>query len=263
MFLRCLNANFLSLNLLEGNFHYWGNLFMFGKTGLKLFAAPLMAAGMFAFSATANAQDKYQPEPNDGNFMFKVLGTVASFDPTLDARIGGVDVAGEGVDVSSAVVPTVAMTLFLNQNLAIEAICCVSQHTLTGQGSLQANGDIGSTWVVPATVTAQYHFTGLGAVKPYLGVGLAAFLFFDEQVKGPLKTAGYNNLNIDPALGLTLQAGMDIELSKGWYMTFDVKRIFIDVNPSFTGNGLNKIDGTASLNPVLVSAGLAYRFDLF
>lgn len=65
---------------------------------------------------------------------------------------------------------------------------------------------------------------------------------------------------IDPARGLTLQAGFDLSIGNGWSLNADVKKTFIDTEISWNGTG---IAADADLDPWIFSAGLGYRFNLF
>ena len=42
-------------------------------------------------------------------------------------------------------------------------------------------GRLGETTYGPMALTAHYHFTGLGRLQPYVGVGAAFMYVFDEK----------------------------------------------------------------------------------
>jgi len=78
---------------------------------------------------------------------------------------------------------------------------------------------------------------------------------FSEKGKGAL--AG-QHVNVDDALGFTLQAGLDIEVGQGWYLNADVKHTWIDHDVSINGAKAFNVD----LDPWIFSLGLGYRFNL-
>ena len=107
-------------------------------------------------------------------------------------------------------------------------------------------------------MTAQYHFTGLGRFEPYVGAGVQYINFFNTGTGD--NALGTTKVNIDPAWGLTLQAGLDFSIGNGWSLNADVKKTFIGRDISWNGTG---IGADADLDPWIFSAGLRYRFDLF
>ena len=70
----------------------------------------------------------------------------------------GTQFFGSNTKISSAVIPTIDVAYYLTTNWAIEAICCVTPHHVTGVGPLQGASVI-KTWVFPPSLMLQYHFT--------------------------------------------------------------------------------------------------------
>ena len=234
------------------------------KTAKTFLLNAAIVGGMLCFpvaSGPASAQDKYNPEP-PGNFMVHVMGSYVAPDAKAsDVVVGGAAVPTADADISSVTVPTLSLTYFLNPNFAVEAICCFTSHKITGKGGIAAAGQIADTWLLPATITAQYHFTGLGGIKPYIGAGVSAFYFFSEKAGGALANT---SVDIDPALGFALQAGADFDLGGGWYARADVKKIFIDTKATWKNpDDTVAASANAQVDPLVVSVGLGYRFNLF
>ena len=84
-------------------------------------------------------------------------------------------------------------------------------------------------------MTAQYHFTGLGRFEPYVGAGAQYINFFNTGTGD--NALGATKVNIDPAWGLTLQAGLDFSIGNGWSLNADVKKTFIGRDISWNGTG--------------------------
>ena len=114
---------------------------------------------------------------------------------------------------------------------------------------------IAETWTFPPILTLQYHFDGLGALKPYIGAGVTWIHFFKEEALGPF--AG-QSFKIDDAFGVALQAGVDVSMGGGWYLNADVKKIFLSTDARYSGGLVAQVD----LDPWIISAGVGYRFNL-
>lgn len=188
-----------------------------------------------------------------------IRALVTGVQPETDATVtaGGARIPGANADVSNEIIPATTLTYFFTDNLAVELFCCFAKLDIDGKGSIAGLGQIADTWIFPPALTAQYHFTGMGAWKPYVGVGLQYIAFFDE---GTGRNAlGATSVGIDDALGLTLQAGLDVDIGNGWYLNGDVKKTFMDTKIRWNDTGVR---AKADLDPWIFSAGLGYRFNL-
>lgn len=168
--------------------------------------------------------------------------------------IGGRIVNGD-VDISTSVVPELDITYFFTPNFAAELILGVTPHRVKGSGAL-AGVRIGDAWLLPPTLMLQYHFTGLGSVKPYIGAGINYTIFFNEKAKG-----GFTSFDLEDTFGFALQAGVDIMLNQNWGINFDVKKIFLE--PKVKVNGgvpAGGVGGKVKIDPWLIGAGVTYKF---
>ncbi len=158
------------------------------------------------------------------------------------------DSTGLGLSINNKWIPEVDISYFLSKNLAVELILTVPQsHTLT---STALGKDIGTVEHLPPTLLVQYHFDGNGGAKPYIGAGINYTRFTKTDILG-----GAATLNKD-SWGGALQVGVDIPLSKGMYLNFDLKKVYIksDVYVGTANAGDFKVD------PVLFGIGLGWRF---
>ncbi len=111
--------------------------------------------------------------------------------------------------------------------------------------------DLGQVWVLPPTVTLQYHFMpDHPIVRPYLGAGVNYTVFWKED--SPDFDMGY-----DDSFGFALQAGVDIPVNEDWFVNLDVKRLFLDTSVDI-GNGAVTAD--VDLDPWVFGAGFGTRF---
>jgi outer membrane protein len=221
-----------------------------------------LAVGM-GFAQAASAGDY------NGNFMVRLQGTyLVTQDKLKSADLNGVpikDSLGLSADVSDVVLPTATLTYFLNKNLAVELLCCFSKHNvdLTSTGAPGLSGKIASAWIFPPALTLQYHFDGLGAFKPYVGAGAQWIHYFHESTSDNKLTA--SGVNFSDSFGPIIQAGFDYQLGGGWYLNADIKKSWLSTKLTFDdalGGAGNKIHAKADLDPLVISAGIGYRFNL-
>jgi outer membrane protein len=217
-----------------------------------------VALGMVGATAPALAGD-----PN-GDFMVRVLGTVVDPDSQATVKAGGVRIPDADADVSTQFIPAATLTYFFNPAISAELFCCFSKHDIKGTRSISALGEIADTWIFPPALTLQYHFNSTGAFRPYLGVGGQYINFFDTGTGD--NVLGAQKVSIDDAVGFTIQAGLDFSMGNGWFLNADVKKTWLDTtvtwHKSKTLGGINVV-ADADIDPVIVSVGLGYRFNLF
>jgi outer membrane protein len=96
---------------------------------------------------------------------------------------------------------------------------------------------------------AQYHFNELGAIRPYIGGGLAYNITFNTTV-----VAG-SPLQIDNNFGGVLQAGMEAPVSDNMGVFVDVKKMFATAHAT-----KGALQEDIRLNPWIISAGLNFTF---
>lgn len=162
--------------------------------------------------------------------------------------------------VNNSVMPEIDFTYMWTKNIGTELILATTRHSLTGTGALAGVGRLASTWVLPPTVTVQYHFNPDGAVRPYLGAGANLTLFYATNASDALNRAiGATDVSMKSSFGFAGQAGVDIDLTKTVFLNLDVKYIDIGTRATLrTGALVNTVK--ADLNPLVVGVGLGMRF---
>jgi outer membrane protein len=108
----------------------------------------------------------------------------------------------------------------------------------------------------PPTLLLQYHFTDFGVFQPYIGAGVNYTHFFGVS----RNTALLSNVSLKDSWGVAAQLGADYVLDNHWALNVDAKWILIDPSVQATTVGGIALSGRANLNPVLISAGIVYRF---
>jgi outer membrane protein len=162
-----------------------------------------------------------------------------------------VNVGGK-IDITDVAIPEIDATYFFDPNWAVEVIAGTTHHSIHLKG---VNGldKIGSTWLLPPTVTLQYHFD-MGPLQPYLGAGVNYSLFYDKRGIPAL-----GKLKLTDQWGFALQAGFDVPLSEDgkYFLNMDVKKIFVSTHASYTGSAAT---ANVDVNPWLIGAGVGVRF---
>jgi outer membrane protein len=146
----------------------------------KLALTMMGAAGLTAAIGVppASAADiapmvtKAAPPPAVWNpWMIRLRALVV--DPKNDVTFD--QLPGGDATWSTSVVPELDITYFFTPNFAAELILGVTRHKATGTGivssgvatGLNMQGlPIGKTWLLPPTLTLQYHATNFGAFSP-------------------------------------------------------------------------------------------------
>ena len=157
-------------------------------------------------------------------------------------------VVSPALTVNNKTIPEIDISYFITKNIAAELILTVPQE----QKVYLSGAQIGTFKHLPPTLTLQYHFTDLGAFKPYLGAGLN-YTAIDKE---SLSVGGTPATLSGSSWGPAFQAGVDFPIDKNWSVNLDVKKIYIKSNVYLGGTDL----GTLKLNPLAVGVGLGYRF---
>jgi outer membrane protein len=102
----------------------------------------------------------------------------------------------------------------------------------------------------------------MGGFKPYIGIG-AQYIHFFSSGTGD-NTLNATGVKFSDAFGLTLQAGVDIKLGGGWYLNADVKKSWLETKATWTNSAITggNIVAKTDLDPLIVSVGVGYRFNL-
>lgn len=190
-----------------------------------------------------------QAAPQAGDWMVRAraIGVV----PQEDASITG-GVTGNSINIDNSVVPELDISYFFTKNIAAELIAATTPHDVHANGTSAGNLDLGDAWLLPPTLTVQYHFTDFGKYKPYLGAGANYTLFYNENVGPSITSIHYGN-----SFGPALQAGMDYMLDDHWMLNFDVKKVWINSDVKINGGAVR---ADVDIDPWLVGVGVGYKF---
>lgn len=210
------------------------------------FALALGAA--LALAGTAQAQDFRPKEKGLLMLNLRVSGVLTDADDAITTAAGAD--TGLRAKVGDDVMPTIGLTYFLTDHIAVEAIAGTTKHTVKATG-LVTDVAVHESWVLPPVVSLQYHFAPHAKVSPYVGAGLNYMVFYGGKDKN-----GFD-VDIDNGFGYALQAGVDVAMQGAWSANVDVKKVFFDTDASINGGALKS---KVKLDPWVVSTGLGYKF---
>lgn len=227
---------------------------------MKTFTIAAALAGAALFAAPAQAGDK------DGKLEVKVMATgvlpdgkidrINSAAPAVATALG----ASPGTIANDNWVPTLAIEYYATPNISVETICCFTQHTVTGTGSIAGANIANHVLILPATVTLKAHLDA-GPVRPYVGAGPALFFYFDEKPGTVPQALGATSLKMDNKLGFALQGGVDVPVGEnGMGITLDAKRYFMKATTHFYAGSTEVLSTDHKLDPWVLSGGVYFRF---
>ena len=175
--------------------------------------------------------------------------------------------SGVGMSVSSKTIPEVDISYFFTPNIAAELILTYPQkHDIRSNGAIFGPlGKIGSLKELPPTLTAQYHFTDLGAIKPYVGAGINFTNFSSVKINSGVDDVLGGVYVKNNSWGAALQIGVDYAIDKNWSVNLDVKKVYMKTDvKSRSGIAILGIPagklGDYKVDPLLVGVGVGYRF---
>jgi outer membrane protein len=204
------------------------------KTTTRITALPL-AFALLAATGAALAQDS-------GDWLVRARA--------LHLDSANKDSTGLNLSVNNKTFPEFDISYFFSPNFAAELVLTYPQkHDLRSNGA-----NIGTLKHLPPTLLGQYHFTGLGGFRPYLGAGVNYTIFSDVQFN-PAVVAALQPRIKKHSVGLALQVGVDVPVG-GWLLNVDLKKVKLETD---VYAGANKA-GTFKVDPVLFSVGLGKRF---
>ncbi|WP_454884197.1 OmpW/AlkL family protein [Sphingomonas oryzagri] len=162
--------------------------------------------------------------------------------------------------VTNAYAPELDFTYMATRHVGAELILATTRHDIQGRGALDGLGKAGHTWVLPPTLTLQYHFLPDAHVRPYVGAGINYTIFYSEKASGALQNAiGKTSLGLSDSVGYALQAGVDVDITPKIFVNLDLKYIDIDTKARLTTGGL--IDRErVHLDPLVPGIGIGMRF---
>jgi len=195
----------------------------------------LLFLGSMLFALTINAQ----------TWQVRLRGV--SVQPIEKSDVSAI---GGDVNISNSFIPELDFTYFFNKNVAAELILGTTKHKVVDEKSALGDVDLGSVWLLPPTLTLQYHFYPTKSLKPYVGAGLNYTIFYNA------KPGQFNDISYDNKVGFALQGGVDYFLSDKYFLNLDVKKVFLKTDVEVNGS----IPAEVNIDPLLIGFGIGMKF---
>jgi len=182
----------------------------------------------------------------------RAVGVVPNESSTIE-KING------EVSISNSLIPELDFTYFFTEHFAAELILGTTKHDVNALATDAGDIDLGSVWLLPPTLTAQYHFyaTRNKVLKPYIGAGLNYTIFYDVK---PKDVVGVDYKN---SIGYAAQLGFDLMIDDTFFVNIDAKRLFlktdVTVDASNIVSGLS-VPASVDIDPWLLGIGFGLKF---
>ena len=202
-----------------------------------------------------NAQEKSETSNEFKRWQVRVRG-VGVVTPDQSAKIG---IIGGDVQISDTFIPELDFTYFFTEHFAAELILGTAKHDVKAINTVAGDIDLGSAWLLPPTLTAQYHFyvSDKKNVKPYIGAGINYTLFYN------VKSGAVADVKYDNALGYAAQVGIDLNLTDTFFINIDAKRLFLKTDVTVDATNLVPglvVPAEVTIDPWLFGIGVGMRF---
>ena len=199
-----------------------------------MIGAALMAAGV----ATAPAEGYWQ-----------IGGRLIAVVPEESATI---TTLGGDVDINNSYVPELDITYYFNPNWSVELIAATMPHEVT---HVPTGIDLGRVWLLPPTLTLQYHFAPDATFQPYIGAGVNYTIFYSQG-----KEAAGIDVDYDDTFGFALVAGVDVPINDNWKFNIDVKKYWLNTDVTVTVLPATVAVADVDIDPWVIGVGFRYTF---
>jgi outer membrane protein len=218
----------------------------------KLFITAAIAA--LALTAPAHAETGIAK----GDWLVRLRGVLIA--PTGNSGTIVPSLPTSSVDINTKFVPELDFTYMFSDHIGAELILATSKHTATGNSGPVAGIPLLTTWVLPPTLTLQYHLMPKSSFRPYVGAGINYTIFYSEGATSQVDAAfGATDVSMSSSFGWALQAGVDVDISPKVFLNFDIKYIDMSSTATLTTGALvNTVD--VDINPIIAGVGLGMRF---
>ena len=215
---------------------------------------PLMAMALMTVTFV-NAQDNEKKSNEFKRWQVRLRG-VGVVTPNQSAKIG---IIGGDVQISDAFIPELDFTYFFTEHFAAELILGTAKHDVKAINTIAGDIDLGSAWLLPPTLTAQYHFytSDKKIFKPYIGAGVNYTLFYN------VKSGAVADVKYDNALGYAAQVGFDLMLDDTFFINVDAKRLFLSTDVTVDATNLVPglvVPAEVDIDPWLFGIGVGMKF---
>jgi len=209
----------------------------------------LLIAGALGLAVTA-----IPAQAEQGDWLLKGGVTTVSPDSNNLKVVDGEDVlklsVGDGTSFGFTI------TQMVTDNFGVELLAAWPfKHDIKAKVNGGGLGKIAEVEHLPPTLSLQYHFLPDTFLTPYVGVGVNWTTFTSEKINSGVA----DGLSLDDSFGLAGQVGVDLNLGD-WILNADVRYIDISSKAKIKVDGEWSKLGTVSIDPIVYSLMVGYRF---
>ena len=219
----------------------------------KISTSAYSLASAFIVAAAILPISDVKSEENS-NFKYKGAWLVGLKVLNLNPDVKSVTSIGGEAQVAADTVPELDIRYFLTDNIAIETILGYTEHRVSATGTELGEVNLGSTKVLPPTITLQYHFTGGRRFLPYVGVGLNYTVYFDSD-PGDTVDVSYKD-----DFGFALNLGFDYVINERSYFNVDLKKYKLSTDTVIDAGDAGIATASVDLDPLAISVGFGWKF---
>ncbi|MCF8713680.1 OmpW family protein [Joostella atrarenae] len=211
-----------------------------------------LLVGCFAISF-ATAQESKKSHDNNDFYRWQIRARGILVTPDESANIS---LIGGDAEITKAFMPELDFTYFFTKNFAAELILATTRHGVKATNTAVGNLDLGDVWLLPPTLTFQYHWNVEENVRPYVGAGINYTIFYGED-NGPIA----DNMKYDNTFSPAIQFGIDFDISERWFINVDAKYLFMstDVEVDATSALGAVVDADVDINPFIAGIGIGFK----
>lgn len=191
---------------------------------------------------------------DDHNFFIRTGPAALFLSEGATVKAGGAVVPGGSIAIDRHFTGTLEIGYSFTPNFAVGFTGGYPPTVdINGGGTLSGVGKLGSVTYGPTALTAQYTFTGLGRIQPYVGAGPMFMIVFDND------DGALYNLKVKSAVGAVIQAGIDFNVTDSWGLYADVKKGYLRTKSTGSLGGA-PVTADVTLDPLVIGAGVKLRF---
>lgn len=215
------------------------------KNSIRLLSAAALAAPMLAAA-----------QSNEHPYWIHLGPTFVQFENGGDVTVGGGIVPNASTRATDNTTLGFELGYDLTPHYSVRLTLGIPPTTnVEGTGNLSNPQPLAKVTYGPAVLSATWHPLGRAAFSPYIGAGLNYPIIFKVEDQFLV------NAHVQSKIGTAIQVGADYVIDEKWGLFLDVKKLFaeVDVTANLPGGG-PAATTTAKLNPLVVQAGVSYRF---
>jgi outer membrane protein len=246
----------------------------YGILNMKILTKLILVSFLCSFSVALASEEKV-PAKNDyyanyyedeGSLLFKIRGFygIPNAKATNMPAPTNAGASKPGRIAENAYGFDTAMTIFATDNIAAEIAlglgfyktktsvleAAIGAYGTPAAKSIQKRNQV---FMIPVTMSLQYHVAPFGGIRPYIGGGYNGTYMYTRS----------NAFKVRNAYGPVLQIGVDFIAKDDTLFTFDIRQYFLKskltFKKAFLGTDSN-VSSKVDWNPLVISLGFGFKF---